>query len=252
MRTISAALAALVLALGGCGGSDDDTQLTVSAAASLKTALTELRRGVRRRDGALLVRRLGRAGRADPPGRQARRVRLGQHEAARRSSTARGWSRSRSSFAPTELVLAVPADGTDVASLDDLEQPGTTLAIGSESRARRLLHAQGARRAAGSPRSTQILANVRSNEPDVGGRRRQGHAGRGRRRLRLRHRRRATDGKLKAIELPADLKPKVAYGVAVVKGAKHPEQAKAFVDGLLDGAGQRGARRGRLPAAAGP
>ena len=48
---------------------------------------------------------------------------------------------------------------------------------------------------------------------------------------------RATDGKLKAIELPDDLQPAVAYGVAVVKGAKHPEQAKAFIAGLLDGAG---------------
>jgi molybdate transport system substrate-binding protein len=29
----------------------------------------------------------------------------------------------------------------------------------------------------------------------------------------------------------------VEYGVAVVKGAKHPEQAKAFIDGLIDGRG---------------
>ena len=40
MRTISAALAVLLLALAGCGGSDDDA-LTVSAAASLKKALTQ-------------------------------------------------------------------------------------------------------------------------------------------------------------------------------------------------------------------
>jgi molybdate transport system substrate-binding protein len=31
----------------------------------------------------------------------------------------------------------------------------------------------------------------------------------------------------------------VSYGVAVVKGAKHPESAKAFVDGLLRGAGRK-------------
>jgi molybdate transport system substrate-binding protein len=29
----------------------------------------------------------------------------------------------------------------------------------------------------------------------------------------------------------------VAYGVAVVKGAKHPEEAKAFIAGLLHGPG---------------
>ena len=48
----------------------------------------------------------------------------------------------------------------------------------------------------------------------------------------------ATGGELKAIDLPADLQPQVAYGVAVVKGAKHPEQARQFVDGLLRGAGR--------------
>ncbi|MCW3020795.1 MAG: molybdenum transporter, periplasmic molybdate-binding protein, partial [Conexibacter sp.] len=50
---------------------------------------------------------------------------------------------------------------------------------------------------------------------------------------------RVTDGKLKAIELPADLQPSVAYGIAVVKGAKHPREAKAFIDGLLSGTGQQ-------------
>jgi molybdate transport system substrate-binding protein len=48
---------------------------------------------------------------------------------------------------------------------------------------------------------------------------------------------RATGGKLKEIKLPDELRPQVAYGVAVVKGAEHPQQAQAFIDGLLDGAG---------------
>jgi molybdate transport system substrate-binding protein len=48
---------------------------------------------------------------------------------------------------------------------------------------------------------------------------------------------RATDDKLKAIELPPSLQPTVAYGAAVVKGAEHPAQAKAFIAGLLDGTG---------------
>jgi molybdate transport system substrate-binding protein len=47
----------------------------------------------------------------------------------------------------------------------------------------------------------------------------------------------ATDGALKAIELPDELQPEVAYGAAVVKGAKQPELAQQFIDGLLDGAG---------------
>ena len=48
---------------------------------------------------------------------------------------------------------------------------------------------------------------------------------------------RATDDELKAIELPQTLQPTVAYGVGVVKGARQPEQARAFIAGLLDGAG---------------
>jgi hypothetical protein len=44
-------------------------------------------------------------------------------------------------------------------------------------------------------------------------------------------------GRLRAIELPANLQPQVAYGVAIVKGAKNHGAAKKFVDGLLSGAG---------------
>ena len=47
----------------------------------------------------------------------------------------------------------------------------------------------------------------------------------------------AAGDKLKPVELPASLRPKVAYGVAVVRGAKQPAVARAFVDGLLDGKG---------------
>ena len=86
--------------------------------------------------------------------------------------------------------------------------------------------------------SEQILANVRSNEPDVGGivgKLTQGAADAG---FVYVTDVKATGGQLKAIDLPDDLQPRVAYGVAVVKGAKHPAQAKAFIDGLLGGAGR--------------
>src|SRR5215218_5342263 len=36
----------------------------------------------------------------------------------------------------------------------------------------------------------------------------------------------AAGDRVRVIELPAQLKPQVAYGVAVVKGAKHPAQAR--------------------------
>jgi molybdate transport system substrate-binding protein len=65
----------------------------------------------------------------------------------------------------------------------------------------------------------------------------------------------ATDGRLKAIELPKTLQPQVSYGVAVVKGAKHPREARQFIDGLLRGVGQRALRAAGFeppPAAAAP
>ncbi len=82
-----------------------------------------------------------------------------------------------------------------------------------------------------------ILGNVRSEEPDVAGitgKLTQGAVDAG---FLYASDVRATDDKLKAIELPDTLQPTVAYGVAVVKGAKQPQQARAFIAGLLDGAG---------------
>jgi len=84
-----------------------------------------------------------------------------------------------------------------------------------------------------------ILANVRSEEPDVAGisgKLTQGAVDAG---FLYISDVRASDGKLKAIELPTRLQPSVAYGVAVVKGAKHPDQARAFIAGLLNGAGAK-------------
>jgi molybdate transport system substrate-binding protein len=138
-------------------------------------------------------------------------------------------------FAANRLVLAVPKDSR-IGSLADVERPGTKLVIGSASvpvgsYTRQIL----ARLPAGEAQA--VLARVRSNEPDVGGivgKLTQGAADAG---FVYITDVRATQGELKAIELPARLQPRVAYGVAVVKGAKHPEQARAFIDGLLDGAG---------------
>jgi molybdate transport system substrate-binding protein len=130
----------------------------------------------------------------------------------------------------------VPADDAKVTALEDLYRPGIKLAIGSEdvpvgSYTREVLAKLGAANA------KKVLANVRSNEPDVKGvvgKLTQGAVDAG---FVYVTDVEATKGALTAIELPADISPEVAYGVAVVKGAKHPEAAQKFVDGLLDGAG---------------
>jgi molybdate transport system substrate-binding protein len=91
-------------------------------------------------------------------------------------------------------------------------------------------------------RSAAILANVRSKEPDVGGivgKLTQNAVDAG---FVYRSDVEGAGGKLEAIELPEELKPAVAYGVALVKGAPNPSGGKAFVDGLLDGAGAQALR----------
>jgi molybdate transport system substrate-binding protein len=137
-------------------------------------------------------------------------------------------------FASNELVLAVPAGGGEVDSLEALERPGVTLVIGAEGvpvgdYTRAVL----ARLGAG--RSEAVLANVRSNEPDVKGivgKLVQGAADAG---FVYASDVEASGGELRAIELPAELEPTATYGAGVVAAAKQPDAAEGFVDDLLAG-----------------
>ena len=150
-------------------------------------------------------------------------------------------------FAANKLVIAVPASSTKVKSVQDLEHPGMKIAIGSATvpigSYTRLVLAK-----LGSPASGKILANVRSEEPDVSGivgKLTQGAVDAG---FTYITDVTATKGALRAISLPASLQPVVAYGVAVVKGDPHPTQARAFIAGLLSGSGQSALKQaGFLP-----
>jgi len=238
MKLAGILLASLVLALAACGGDeprDAKPQLTVSAAASLKTAFTAYGKQF---DGA--AARFSFAGSDELAAQIEQGVKPDVFAAANTKLPdalyAKGLVEKPTVFAGNRLVLAVPADGTKVGSFDDLGGGGVKLAIGAEdvpigAYTRTILdQLPAARRKA-------ILANVRSEEPDVGGitgKLTQGAVDAG---FLYASDVRATDDKLRAIELPDTLQPTVAYGVAVVKGAKQPEQAKAFIAGLLDGAG---------------
>jgi molybdate transport system substrate-binding protein len=144
-------------------------------------------------------------------------------------------------FAANRLVLAVPGTGARVRSLADLAKAGRTIAIGSASvpigaYTRKVLGGLGAAQA------HAILANVRSNEPDVAGivgKVAEGGVDAG---FVYVTDVEASGGKLRAIELPARVQPRVAYGVAILTHAKHPAQARAFVAGLLHGAGEAALR----------
>ncbi len=228
MRWVAALVAAAVVVLAGCGGDDEDQPLKVSAAASLKKALTAY-------DGDA---RFSFAG-SDELAAQIRKGAKPDVFASANTKLpdelhAEGLVEKPVTFARNRLVLAVPAGG-DVKRLQDIEKPGTTLAIGSEtvpigSYTRTVLSRLP------ESESSAIMKNVRSEEPDVAGivgKLTQGAVDAG---FVYISDVRGAGGKLEAIELPDSLQPSVAYGVAVVKDSK---AARAFVDGLLDGKGRQ-------------
>jgi molybdate transport system substrate-binding protein len=237
---VAALLATLALVVAaGCG--DDDSggsstpRLTVSAAASLKSAFQAYGK-----DFTDAKARFSFAGSDELAAQIRKGVKPDVFAAANTKLPDQlfdeGKVQKPTIFAGNRLVLAVPAGATKVKGLDDLAAPGVKLAIGAESVPVGSYTREVLGRLPGDD-SEAILANVRSNEPDVKGvvgKLTQGAADAG---FVYVTDTVATGGKVKAIELPRSLQPSVEYGVAVVKGAKQPEQAKAFIDGLVDGAG---------------
>ena len=134
-------------------------------------------------------------------------------------------------FATNKLVVAVPK-GSDIHSLADLAKPGTTVALGADGvpagdYAREVLKNLAPGEAKG------ILGNVVTEEPDVAGI--VGKVSEGAVDAGFLY---VTDvlaakGELQSVPIPKPVAPDVAYGVAIVKGADHPEEAKRFVDGLF-------------------
>jgi molybdate transport system substrate-binding protein len=136
-------------------------------------------------------------------------------------------------FAGNELVIAVPRDSS-INSIDDLAKPGTTLVIGDPS----VPVGSYTRDVFGRLSDTErkaILANVRSEEPEVSsvvGKVTEGAADAA---FVYVTDVKAAGGDLRAIHLPGRLQPVVAYGISIVRDAPNPELAKRFVAGLLNG-----------------
>ena len=108
--------------------------------------------------------------------------------------------------------------------------------------------AQAPRQSEAMERSARILANVRSEEPDVGGIVSKLTTGAVDAGFTYATDVTATGGKLRAIALPATAQPVVAYAAAVLKGAPHPGAAARFISGLLRGVGRSALlRAGFLP-----
>jgi molybdate transport system substrate-binding protein len=239
-----------MVAAAGCA--DDDAAssgganaskppLTVSAAASLKQGFTAY--GRRFGDASA---RFSFAGSEQLAAQIERGVRPDVYAAASTKLPdglyRKGLVEKPTVFAGNRLVLAVPAGEAKVGSLADAERPGVALAIGSESvpvgsYARAVLEELSA------AERKAIVGNVRSEEPDVAGivgKLTQGAVDAG---FVYLSDVRGSERRLEAVELPRALQPSIAYGAAVVKGAKHPEEAGAFVDGLVSGAGRQELRK---------
>ena len=244
-RPALACLIAFAAVIGaGCEaeGSSDSSRprLTVSAAASLTAAVDALKR-----DYPAAELRFSFAGSDELAAQIRRGVKPDVFAAANTklpdALAGEGLVEQPVVFATNELVLAVPAKDAEVSSLADLERGGLKLAVGSESvpvgeYTRAVLSRLG------GTRSRAVLANVRSEEPDVKGvvgKIAQGAVDAG---FVYRSDVDAASGRLRAIDLPRGLGPRVSYGVAVVKGNKQPAAARGFVRSLLDGQGRTALR----------
>jgi molybdate transport system substrate-binding protein len=219
----------------GGGGSDESTRLVVSAASSMTEALEACAPKFGDAENAEV--RLSFAGSDELAAQIRQGAKVDAYAAANTRIPdelhAEGLLSKPVEFATNEFVLAVPKD-SDISSLEDLTEEGTTIVIGSESVP---IGAYTRETLAKLPPDQEkaILANVRSNEPDVKGivgKLTQGAADAGFVYITDVN---ATGGDLKAIKLPKDLEPQVTYGAGVVKQAEQPALAKKFVDGFTQG-----------------
>ena len=223
-----------VIALVGCGGGGGgDEPLTVFAAASLTDVFQRLAPDVRFNFAGSdeLATQIREGARADVYAAASARYPDELHD--------EGLVEEPRVFATNRLVIVVPAENrAGLESLGDLAHDGVKLVIGAEGvpigdYTRTVLEAAG---------RTDVLARVVSEEEDVKGvlgKVRLGEADAG---FVYATDVAAAGGRLREVPLPAHLSPKAAYAAAVVEGARRPDAAGAFVDGLLGEEGRRALR----------
>ncbi len=250
MRLSGVVIVAAILAFAGCGGDDDDEatpqpRLTVSAAASLKTAFEDYGKSF---DAA--TARFSFAGSDELAAQIRQGVKPDVYAAANTKLPNElyrdGLVEEPTVFAGNELVIGVPAE-SGIDSIEDLTADDVDLVVGADSVPVGSYTREVLSRLPEASREA-IVANIRSKEPDVSGivgKLTQGAADAG---LVYRTDVVAAGARLKAIELPEDLEPRVEYGAAVVSGAPEPDAAQEFIDGLLEGDGLEALERaGFLP-----
>jgi molybdate transport system substrate-binding protein len=230
-------LGAVALVIAGCGsGSASKPPLTVSAAASLKSAFTSYSQRFNRASVHLSF------GGSDLLAAQIRQGFRPDVFAAANTSLPEQLYKQRLVlrpvvFAANQLVLAVPTSSSKIRSLSDVQKPGVKLAIGSPT-VPIGIYTRTVLARLGDPGRARVLANVRSAEPDVTGlvgKLTQGAVDGG---FTYITDVRAAGGKLRAIPLARALRPVVSYAIAAVHGSTHLAQARAFIAGLLSRKGR--------------
>jgi molybdate transport system substrate-binding protein len=234
-------LAAAALTVGGCGGGGNGSALTVSAASSLTNAFTryggEFRTAETRFSfggSDVLAAQIEQGARPD--------VFASANTDYPEELHNRGIAGRPVAFATNRLVIAVPSGQSGIRSVRDLADPGVTIAMGSPSvpigsYTRQVLSRLG------PPERAAILDHVATEEPDVAGivgKLTEGAVDAGFVYVTDVD---ATKGELRAIDLPGRLQPTVAYAATVLRDTNHFAQARAFVHGLVRGAGARALRQ---------
>lgn len=244
---LTLAAAALTIALlAGCGSSSagDRPPLTVLAASSLESALSEYDEssgiGVRASFAGSdqLAAQIRQGAPADVFASADTEYPTQLHRA--------GLVEKPVVFAANELILAVPA-GSPIDSLADLTRPGTKIVLGDPSvPVGQYTRAVLARLPRGQRRA--IEANVRSEEPEVSSvvaKLEQGAADAG---FIYVTDAKAAGEELGTVAIPARLQPEVAYAAAVVSDSDKQSAAHRYLAGLLHGRGTTDLRRaGFLP-----
>lgn len=247
-RLLAAALTtaiAVAAVPAGCGGGDGSPTLTVLGASSLSDPLGEYGREFR---GATVRASFAGSDQLAAQIRQGAKVDVFASADAEypQQLYREGLVEKPRVFARNHLVIVVPDDG-DVDSLSALARPGVKIAIGDPGvpvgeYTRVVLSRLPAAERSG------ILANVRSEEPEVSSvvaKVADGAADAG---FVYATDAEAAAGEVRTVRLPEPLQPEVAYAGAIVRDRPHPGAARRYLAGLLSGAGAESLRRaGFLP-----
>lgn len=229
MRRAPAAAAALAATLTACGGGGGGTIVRVAAASSLQTALTACAPTVK---GSRVQLEFGGSDEL------AARIRAGiKPDVFAAADTklpaalqADGVGGAPQAFATNTLVLAVPADGSQIHRFADLILfPATTLAVGSPSVPVGSYARQVLARLPADGRAV-IQKEIRTEEPDakgIVGKLLTGAVDAG---FVYHTDVVATHGKLREVPIPRLLAPKVVYALTQIHA-----RGKGFVDSLLRG-----------------